>query len=217
MTGEYLEEGKRTSYPWSSETTGRARVSTRRASGSGPSSWVRSSGSWPCLPAIPAAVASRGPTAGPHRRMVTLAGEVEVRRRRYRCGARGGEFVPLDEALGLGLRSQHTPDVREPALWLATELSDARTARTLEELCGLAVSHGQVHRWVARCGSAPTARWSTTEGAGPTRRSSWGLVFRGIERIGRDHRRLLERHYDSRFACRSQKQARNWDAASEEH
>ena len=63
--------------------------------------------------------------------------------------------MPLDEALGLEPRSQHTLGVRERALWLATELSYARTARTLEELRGLAVSHGQVHRWVA-AGATPS-------------------------------------------------------------
>lgn len=35
------------------------------------------------------------------RRLVTLAGEVELRRRRYRCLGCGAEQVPLD--LGLGL------------------------------------------------------------------------------------------------------------------
>jgi hypothetical protein len=162
------------------------------------------------------------------RRIVTLAGEVEVHRRRYRCGACGGELVPLDEALGLEPRSQHTLGVRERALWLATELSYARTARTLEELRGLAVSHGQVHRWVAAEGSrleaATAARTEAVLGAHPERDGPvgprdgdvWvsadgtmvhdrgsgthvevqlGLVFRGIERIGRDRRRLLERHY----------------------
>jgi hypothetical protein len=107
------------------------------------------------------------------RRIVTLAGEVAVHRRRYRCGACGGELVPLDEALGLEPRSQHTLGVRERALWLATELSYARTARTLDELRGLSVSHGQVHRWVAAEGSrleaAAAARTEAVLGAHPER------------------------------------------------
>lgn len=83
------------------------------------------------------------------RHLVTLAGEVTLSRRRYRCLACGGEVVPLDEALGLEPRVQHTLGVRERGLWLVTELSYAKTARTLDELRDLPVSHGQLHRWVS--------------------------------------------------------------------
>ncbi|MGC8633449.1 MAG: hypothetical protein ACP5VP_02080 [Candidatus Limnocylindrales bacterium] len=55
------------------------------------------------------------------RRLVTLSGEVELRRRRYRCTACGAESVPLDAALGLEPRVQHTLGVRERGLWLATK------------------------------------------------------------------------------------------------
>ena len=107
------------------------------------------------------------------RRIVTLAGEVTITRRRYRCGACGAEFVPLDAALGLEPRAQHTLGVRERALWLVTELSYARTARTLEELRGLAVSHGQLHRWVkgegARIEADLAARQDAIFGAHPER------------------------------------------------
>jgi hypothetical protein len=162
------------------------------------------------------------------RRIVTLAGEVAVRRRRYRCGACGAELVPLDEVLGLEPRVQHTLGVRERALWLVTELSYARTARTLDELRGLAVSHGQLHRWVAdegarieadlaarqeavfgahpERGSAPGRRdgdvWVQADGTMVNDRGSGthmevqlGLVFDGVERVGRERRRLLDRHY----------------------
>lgn len=88
------------------------------------------------------------------RRLVTLAGEVELRRRRFRCTGCGAEHVPLDAALGLPPRAQHSLGVRERALWLVDELSYARTARTLEELRGLPVSHGELHRWVAQEGAA---------------------------------------------------------------
>jgi hypothetical protein len=43
------------------------------------------------------------------RRLVTLAGEVELRRRRYRCTACGTEVVPLDAALGLEPRTGAHP------------------------------------------------------------------------------------------------------------
>ena len=159
------------------------------------------------------------------RRIVTLAGELELRRRRYRCGACDAEIVPLDEALGLEPRTQHSLGVRERALWLVTELSYAKTARTLDELRGLAVGHGQLHRWVAtegaRIEAETAARTEALLGAHPERGSTgrmagdvWvqadgtmvhgrsghefevklGLVFTGTERVGRDRRRLLDRH-----------------------
>lgn len=83
------------------------------------------------------------------RRLVTLAGEVDLRRRRFRCRGCGSEIVPLDLALGLEPRLQHSLGVRERALWLVTEMSYARTASTLDELRRLPVSHGELHRWVA--------------------------------------------------------------------
>jgi hypothetical protein len=83
------------------------------------------------------------------RRLVTLAGEVDLRRRRFRCRACGSEIVPLDVALGLEPRIQHSLGVRERALWLVTEMSYAKTAATLDELRRLPVSHGELHRWVA--------------------------------------------------------------------
>jgi hypothetical protein len=161
------------------------------------------------------------------RRIVTLAGEVTLSRRRYRCGACGAEIVPLDEALGLEPRRQHTLGVRERALWLVTELSYAKTARTLDELRGLSVSHGQLHAWVAEEGARiesdiatrteavfgahperqPTAGrregdvWVQADGTMVNDRGSGthmevklGLVFSGVERTGRDRRRLLDRH-----------------------
>lgn len=112
------------------------------------------------------------------RRIVSLAGEVALSRRRYRCGACRAEVVPLDEALGLEARSQHTLGVRERALWLVTELSYARTARTLDELRGLAVSHGQLHRWVAEEGARVeahlAARREAVFGAHPERGDGGG-------------------------------------------
>jgi len=160
------------------------------------------------------------------RRMVTLAGEVALSRRRYRCGACGGEVVPLDGLLGLEPRSQHTLGVRERALYLVTELSYAKTARTLDELRGLSVSHGQLHAWVAEEGTSieagVIARTEAVLGHHPDRASTgrlpgdvWvqvdgtmvndrrsgthmevkaGLVFTGVEQVGRHRRALLDRH-----------------------
>jgi hypothetical protein len=83
------------------------------------------------------------------RRLVTLAGEVELPRRRYRCTGCGAEVVPLDQALGLEPRVQHSLGVRERALWLVTELSYQKTAEALSELRGIAISRTKLHEWVA--------------------------------------------------------------------
>jgi hypothetical protein len=110
------------------------------------------------------------------RRIVTLAGEVALQRQRFRCGACGAEILPLDAVLGLEPRMQHSLGVRERALWLVTELSYAKTARTLDELRGLGVSHGQLHRWVAaeggRIEADIAARTEAILGAHPDRAST---------------------------------------------
>ena len=114
------------------------------------------------------------------RRIVTLAGEVALSRRRYRCGACDAEVAPLDELLGLEPRSQHTLGVRERALFLVTELSYAKAARTLDELRAIGVSHGQVHAWVkeegARIEAETAARTEAVLGAHPERGSSGRLA-----------------------------------------
>lgn len=80
------------------------------------------------------------------RRLLTLTGEVELRRQRYRCRSCGGEAVPLDEALGLEPRTQHTLGLRERALWLVTELSYQRTVEVASELRGRPIGRGELHR-----------------------------------------------------------------------
>ena len=110
------------------------------------------------------------------RRLVTLAGEVELSQRRYRCTACEAELVPLDEALGLEPRTQHSLGVRERAPWLVSELSYAKTVEALEELRRLPVSRGQLHRWVQEegaCIEAETeARTEAVLGAHPERHAS---------------------------------------------
>jgi Uncharacterised protein family (UPF0236) len=88
------------------------------------------------------------------RRLVTLAGEIELRRRRYRCTGCGTETVPLDAALGLEPRTQHTLGVRERALWLVTEMSYQRAVETAAELRRWPIGRGELHRWVAQEGAA---------------------------------------------------------------
>lgn len=109
------------------------------------------------------------------RRLVTLAGEVELRRQRYRCTGCGTETVPLDAALGLEPRIAHTLGVRERGLWLVTEMSYAKSVETAAELRAWPIGRGELHRWVAQEGAAlEAARAADAEavfGAHPDRRS----------------------------------------------
>ncbi len=87
------------------------------------------------------------------RRLVTLAGEVELRRRRYRCTGCGLEVVPLDVALGLEPRTQHTLGIQERGLWLVTEMSYQKAVDVAAELRRWPIGRGELHRWVADEGS----------------------------------------------------------------
>ncbi|MBI2776144.1 MAG: UPF0236 family protein [Chloroflexi bacterium] len=87
------------------------------------------------------------------RRLVSLGGEVELRRRRYRCLDCGSEVVPLDAALGLEPRVQHTLGVQERGLWLVTEMSYQRAVETAAELRRWPIGRGDLHRWVAAEGA----------------------------------------------------------------
>jgi hypothetical protein len=157
------------------------------------------------------------------RRLVTLAGEVELRRRRYRCRGCGMEHVPLDEALGLEPRTQHTLGLRERALYLVTELSYQRTVEVAAELRGWPIGRGELHRWVAEEGARLEAVQAAAQADifergrlpdAPRRGTVWisadgtmvhdrasgtefevkaGLVFEGAQRIGLHRHRLRER------------------------
>lgn len=136
------------------------------------------------------------------RRTVTLAGEVELRRRRFRCTTCGREEIPLDAALGLAPRVQHTLGVRELALRLVTELTYGRTARLLDETRGIGVSHGELHRWVAEEGSAlEAAREATRESIfGPRPAvSPGGPAGKGTVWVSADGTMVHERGTDSEF------------------
>lgn len=87
------------------------------------------------------------------RRLVTLAGEVELRRQRFRCTACASEHVPLDAALGLEPRTAHTLGVRERGLWLVTEMSYQRATDVAAELRRWPIGRGELHRWVAEEGA----------------------------------------------------------------
>jgi hypothetical protein len=78
------------------------------------------------------------------RTVSTLGGEVEVHVRRLRCPDCGAQHRPLDAFLSPGRR--HTLPVIEAGLYLATDISYAKSSTTLEKLTGARISHGQLQR-----------------------------------------------------------------------
>ena len=85
------------------------------------------------------------------RTISTLGGEVEVVVRRLRCPDCGAQYRPLDGFLAPGTR--HTLPVIERGLYLATDLSYAKSSAALDRLCGAKISHGQLQRLAEAEGS----------------------------------------------------------------
>lgn len=83
------------------------------------------------------------------RRVVTLFGDVKIRRRLYRDKAGESRFL-LDEAVGLEKRSPWSPGVRELSALLATYLPFGKCEQVLRLLMLDGVSHTTVHRQVGK-------------------------------------------------------------------
>lgn len=81
------------------------------------------------------------------RRIVTLAGTVDVAVRRLRCRSCGRTASPLGELLP---QHHHTLPVVERALRLATEIGYAKSSDVLKRLTGATVSHEQIRRLALR-------------------------------------------------------------------
>jgi hypothetical protein len=79
------------------------------------------------------------------RKIETLIGKILYTRARFKCKRCGGEFYPLDNAIGLEPQRKCTLGVIERALWAATEVSYAKSAEFLKKFTGLEVSHGYIH------------------------------------------------------------------------
>jgi hypothetical protein len=84
---------------------------------------------------------SRGRT---RRRLVTVFGPLEVRRRRYACVRCRTVRRPLDEWMGVPEGTDYTAAVRELALFLAADLSYERAADALRHLSGIVMSGRQI-------------------------------------------------------------------------
>lgn len=85
------------------------------------------------------------------RTVSTSGGEVVVTVRRLRCPECGSQVRPLDAFLPPGHR--HTLPVIEAGLYLATDVSYAKSSATLEKLTGARISHGQLQRLAEAEGS----------------------------------------------------------------
>lgn len=79
------------------------------------------------------------------RKIEMLLGEIDFRRKRFRCKACSGEFYPLDGALGLEPQRKCTLGVVERALWTATGVSYEKAPDFLKKFTGLEVSRGRIH------------------------------------------------------------------------
>jgi len=105
-----------------------------------------------CAQVEAASLADRGCTCGGEykikdrrvRTVSTLRGEVEIVVRRLRCPDCGAQHRPLDGFLAAGVR--HTLPVIERGLYLATDISYAKSSATLDRLTGAKISHGQLQR-----------------------------------------------------------------------
>ncbi|MBI2304156.1 MAG: ISLre2 family transposase [Chloroflexi bacterium] len=91
------------------------------------------------------------------RRVVTLFGDVVVRRRLYRDKEGKRRFL-LDEALGLDKRSPLSPQVRELSALLGSYLPFGKCEQLLRKLIPDGVSHTTIHRQVARVTGPALAR-----------------------------------------------------------
>jgi hypothetical protein len=78
------------------------------------------------------------------RRLVTVFGPVDIRRRRYGCRTCHTVRRPLDEWLRLLDGTEYTTAVREQALFLAAELPYERAAEALRHVGGIGMSGRQI-------------------------------------------------------------------------
>ncbi|MBW4422265.1 MAG: ISKra4 family transposase [Myxacorys californica WJT36-NPBG1] len=94
------------------------------------------------------------------RRMLTLVGWVEWRRRVGRCPNRcgGSQVVPLDEELGLAPYQQTSMELMRLGCLLAVFLPFGLAVHLLEQLSGVSVSDAAVWQWVQHFGGQQMAQ-----------------------------------------------------------
>jgi hypothetical protein len=84
----------------------------------------------------------------PHR-IVTIFGDVRIRRRMYRDSNGKYRFL-LDEKMGLDKGCQVSPKVKELATFLSSHFPFQRTEEVLRYILPTGISHTSIHRLVAR-------------------------------------------------------------------
>lgn len=93
------------------------------------------------------------------RRITGLFGEVTLRRQRAECTRCATTSYPADELLGLEAHERYSVGVAEAALWLATDVSYAKSAASMRRLLGVRVSANQIHRVAQKEGQRVQQAW----------------------------------------------------------
>ena len=83
------------------------------------------------------------------RRIVTVFGDVRIKRRMYRDSNGNYRFL-LDDKMGLNKRCQVSPRVKELAVFLSSHLPFQKTEEILRYILPKGISHTSIHRLVAR-------------------------------------------------------------------
>jgi hypothetical protein len=101
---------------------------------------------WPCCPNCGRRLMSKGFVK---RRMLTLVGEVEWKRRVGRCPRHcpGSHSTPFDNVLGIKAYQQTSTELLRLDCLLAVFLPFELAAMMLQELTGICVSHATIWNW----------------------------------------------------------------------
>lgn len=112
-------------------------------------------------PPCPQCQGSRRLQGVERRRVTGLFGSVEIRRPRLECVPCATTGYPADDRLGLEAGEHYSLGVAEAALWLATDVSYAKSSATMHQLLNLGISHGQIHRLAQREGQLVADAWES--------------------------------------------------------
>jgi hypothetical protein len=93
------------------------------------------------------------------RRVTGLFGTLELIRPRVECVPCATSSHPADQRLGLETGERYSLGVAEAALWLATDVSYAKSSATVDQLLDIGISHGQIHRLAQREGQLVADTW----------------------------------------------------------
>lgn len=66
---------------------------------------------------------------------------------------------PVNQRLGLDAGERYSLGIAEAALWLATDVSYAKSSATMNQLLDTGISHGQIHRLAQREGTLVANAW----------------------------------------------------------